>query len=160
MPGDFREGVYYGGRSYEDREEVARWAREGRWRWWVTLTFRRPRRDYIAAQVTIERELAKLPAMLQPTLVLCALEAHASGCLHAHALWSATPGRQACMGYAWWNEWWYKRQGIARFYPYDPGKGAAWYITKYLLKGEHVDSHWFVWSAHKEDLLWERKTSA
>ena len=133
------------------REDLIAWARHTDWTWWVTLTFRRQRRDYIAAQVTIERELAALPTVLQPLRVLCALEAHASGFLHAHALWQAPAGSAELATYRQMNEWWWERQGIGRFYPYDKARGAAAYITKYLLKDEHVDSHWFVWTPERKE---------
>ena len=81
--------------------------------------------------------------MFTPEHVLCALEAHKSGCLHAHALWGTSAGTPS---YRELNRWWFKREGIARFYPYDPRLGAAYYVTKYLFKDQWSDSHWFIWT--------------
>ncbi len=44
----------------------------------------------------------------------------------------------------WWKVW-YQTNGRARIEPYDPDRGAAWYITKYVGKESIETGEWDLW---------------
>jgi len=123
------------------REQLSDFARQFEWSFYITWTFRRPRRDPIALETTLRHYLGAFPPMLQPRHAMVGIEGHKSGFLHAHALLGPTDFPREWRD---WKEEGYKRFGITRCYPYDADKGAAYYVAKYILKGE--DGNWFWWS--------------
>lgn len=125
----------------EPRSNLAQFCGEFDWAYYATWTFRRPRKDPLQLEQTIRAGLRRLPPMYQPATAIVGLEGHESGCLHAHALMTRAPMDG---GWRWWKEWAFKQWGISRVYPYEPARGAVWYLSKYVLK-RGVDGSWFVW---------------
>lgn len=118
------------------------------WEWFATITFRYPVRSLAASRILFSY-LAGLPSLLRPTDVLWGTELHRNGGAHLHCLMNS--------GYcprSWkdWNDDCARWMGWARWYPYDPKRGAAWYVTKYVLKEtSSADASWGWWG--KEELL-------
>jgi len=121
------------------RSNLARWLGGASWSWryFVTLTYRdaRPRRlDFIGAQLldTIEKN-----AHGTAVAFLCREFGGRSGRLHHHAL---------LHGNAWnvstCDMLWRSRYGIFDARQYDPGRGAANYVSDYVVKDDTTEVEW------------------
>lgn len=116
------------------------------WDYYSTVTFRRPRRDAIAAGQAVSRSLSTLGA----SRAFLAVEGHKSGLLHVHALSRHLfhPDLQASSAYTYL----FKAHGRATVEPIrDAGKVTA-YCAKYVVKGNDFD----FWGDPENWLLDER----
>ncbi len=121
------------------RKSLARWLGGAAWSWryFVTLTYRdaRPRRlDFIGTQL-----LDTIPKNADGTAVafLCREFGGRSGRLHHHALlhgnaWSIS----SC------DMLWRSRYGIFRAQQYDGRRGAASYVSDYVIKDDTTEVEW------------------
>jgi len=121
------------------RDHLARWLSGASWRWryFVTLTYRdaRPRTlDFIGAQLldTIRKD-----ADGTGVAFICREFGGRSGRLHHHALlhgdaWSISGSDML----------WRSRYGHFDFDPYDPRRGAAGYVSKYVVKDDTTEVEW------------------
>ena len=112
------------------------------WEWFVTMTFRNPphlpgRATYTApgwayAKGAWRKFLALTPPAIEPlTWVRCFEMQEDRNVPHIHALVAGiAPGirRMDLVDWAWVN------YGMARILPYDPTKGADYYLCKYFSK--------------------------
>ena len=132
----------------EALDEWGRWLSESwEWSWFVTLTFdpslvrsgTRTMWGWDASNRAFDRFLTQLTPQARGSQGLSGSlwwvrgrePHHDSGGTHFHALIGGlepTVSRRA----AW--EWWKVRCGINRIEPYDPARGAAHYLTKYVVK--------------------------
>jgi hypothetical protein len=102
-----------------------------RWDWFVTLTFEGDVKSFTAHR-RCERWLRDLErAAGMPIFWFRADEyGELNGKFHMHLL----VGNVAHLGrFAWMNRW-QKHNGFARNFPYDPAKGASFYVAKYVTK--------------------------
>jgi len=118
------------------------------WRLWVTLTFREPKSPHSA-----ERHFRRFVRVIcsdrrEPVWSFYGIEWFQDGeAVHIHALIGyMTP----CLVRPFW-EWWHSHYGRALIEVYDPHKGAAWYVTKYILKEKTGLAWWnfFDWKPRK-----------
>ncbi|MDE3003384.1 MAG: hypothetical protein OXU33_14080 [Gemmatimonadota bacterium] len=93
------------------------------WSYFVTLTFQRSPGRYGA--LSAAREWVRIVAAGGATAVFLAVERGGHGLWHAHLL-VATP---ATLGRKQVERQW--RRGIAEVDPYDPLRGAAYYVAKF-----------------------------
>lgn len=101
-----------------------------RWDVWCTLTFEEHLSER-AAIMAFNRLVRWLRKDNPGVGWFCAHEVGKQGRLHLHALIGGLgPGVSRL---ALWR-WWYRRYGRAEFLPYDPERGAAYYISKYVSK--------------------------
>lgn len=113
---------------------VGEWLGGEKWDAWCTLTFRAG--NYSSDAAT--RAFANLRDWLisQGAPHLSYFVGHevggAGGRLHLHGLLGGLPPVDSRRG-VW--KWWHKRYGRAQVLPYDPEKGAAYYVSKYVSKG-------------------------
>lgn len=117
----------------EVTEAYAAFLQEFPWDYYSTVTFRRSRRDPIAASQVVSRSLSTLGA----SRGFLAVEGHKSGFLHVHALSRHTlnPNLQASSAYTYL----FKAHGRATVEPIrDSGKVTA-YCAKYVVKGNQFD---------------------
>lgn len=64
------------------------------------------------------------------------LEYQRRGVIHFHALLGRIPSTTRRLD---WMDKWTKLAGYARIQPYDPTRGARYYLSKYVLKGGEID---------------------
>jgi len=130
------------------RQSLARWLGGVAWTWryFVTLTYRdaRPKRlDFIGAQLldTIGKD-----AHGTAVAFLCREFGGRSGRLHHHAL---------LHGNAWsvsrCDMLWRSRYGIFRADPYDRGRGAASYVSDYVIKDDTTEVEWSFYHRERGD---------
>ena len=106
------------------------------WDWWTTLTFAQERRSNGAAFRALNRWIRGIDLDLwrQPHTApywFAATEMGAqTGRLHLHTL-LGNVGNLA-RSFAW--KQWFKQYGRASILPYDPRRGAGYYIAKYVSK--------------------------
>lgn len=136
----WKEGEYRG----REREALCEWLGKFKWQIFATLTYRLPRgertflkpfkeflaflakdRGYVWAFVAGEWFKNNSPSMSNPAL-------------HIHALIGYA---EPCLVERFWSYWFYK-YGEAKLKVYDEKKGAAYYVTKYILKDEKLYGQW------------------
>lgn len=114
------------------------WLDEFSWDLWCTLTFKEER-SHASATRAFENFGKFIRNSGSPDAGwFFAHEVGRLGRLHLHALiggidpWTS---RRAL-----WR-WWFRRYGRAQILPFDPDRGAAFYVAKYVTKGElsHYD---------------------
>lgn len=100
------------------------------WQAWCTLTFREERTHASATRGfgSFTRWLRKDSPGLG---WFCAHEVGSFGRLHLHALLGGMEPYTSRK--ALWKRW-HDRFGRAQILPYDPGRGAAYYVAKYVTK--------------------------
>ena len=145
---------HYGGkeawrRSTLLQEALVHLASQHSWAWFGTVTFRRACRPTAAGRLFFAF-LAAMPSLSRPTDVLWGTEGSSrSGRIHLHFL-----AKRAAISWTYrqWKERLGDHLGWSRVYPYDVARGAAWYVTKYVLKETAgADAEWGWWG--HEDLL-------
>lgn len=111
----------------------------GEWQWFLTITFRDPPPNSVGwtrpGWATAKRAWQSFEGFAQPPVgnlnYVRAFEIQPwRGAPHVHALLAKTDPnffKPAC-------SWLWKNCGMSRLLPYDPSKGAAFYITKYVAK--------------------------
>ena len=121
-------------------EALATWAAAFPWTSFATLTFRRPmRKDALRFARAWFRAICKEADSFGR--IMCGEEWHHDGeRLHLHALVYVEGGELLDLT-TWWR-WWYTRFGRARVERYDPSRGAAFYVAKYIRKEQNAD--WFL----------------
>lgn len=155
------------------RDVLAKWVTswDQKWTFFVTLTFRNPKTNALGAATALRSWVMRHRSGSRPRLLIWVAEAQRRGTAHIHALWAAggkkwprncdactmpsrqrasfacaeAPNRAFCL-----NESWFRFFGIARFLPYDGRHGAAWYLTKYIFKGDD-DPEWGIWEGSQLD---------
>lgn len=130
-------------------EGMGRWLSTFRWQWWCTLTFRSDFTLNSARRAARNFFLTVEDAASHPVGGFWAIERHryrgrgdpASLVPHVHALVTNVTGvsRRAV-----WERC-YRRWGRTRIEPYDPTKGASFYIAKYVGKEALERGEWDVW---------------
>lgn len=107
------------------REQVAEWLNGFDWDWWATFTFRYACNPY-SAKKSFVRNFQGQGIDYFYASEWCG-DYHG---VHIHALMGNCYGirRLTIM------DKWFKRYGIARVLPYDRGKGARFYVCKYIVK--------------------------
>ena len=104
----------------EDRWQVP-------WAWWATHTYRHPA-GLRTAQGDFERWVDTIAAQVRGhVLVAVGFEAQGRGALHMHAILAFGPGVQPLAPAIGARLW---RKGSSQVEPYDPTKGAAFYLAK------------------------------
>lgn len=102
------------------------------WQAWGTFTFRDPGYSNAAATRSWDRFTSWLRREGSPGVgFFVGHEVGARGRLHLHALLGglAPQTRRSAL----WA-WWFERYGRAQLLPYDPARGAAHYVAKYVTK--------------------------
>ena len=106
------------------------------WDWFATLTFNYPPRTY-TAQSRVSRWLNTLQRQEKRKIgYYKGMEFTRLGIPHFHLLMGNLHGVRRDK---YW-EIWFRENGRARILPYDPRKGAAFYISKYVVKDEYSDT--------------------
>lgn len=108
------------------------------WTWFTTLTFKDFPKTY-TAQNRVKRFLRYVERIERHKVAwyMC-MEYTKLGCPHFHLLMGNLEGAR----YSKYFTWWFTRYGGARFKVYDPGKGATYYLTKYVIKDSY-ESGWY-----------------
>ena len=125
------------------------WLSAYRWEWWATVTFRADFSLPSAMRAARNFFLMVEDAAERPVGGFWAIERHkyrggddpASLVPHIHALVTNVTGvsRKAV-----WEKC-FKRWGRTRIEPYDPNRGASWYIAKYVGKEALERGQWGIW---------------
>lgn len=108
-------------------EFLSRWA----WDWFVTLTFREPVPSFRAYRLfrKFVRDVEKAAGL--PIAWFLAFEyGPRGGRLHLHVL-MLNVGH---LHRLYWMDEWNRRAGYARILPFERGRGAAYYVAKYVAK--------------------------
>ena len=144
-------------------EHYGEWLDRYRWAAWATLTFRwnpspksalesfrrwllgpRVSDSYVLEEGASDRPQRPLWVGGEPYFFVATEEGKLNGRTHLHALLGTNRGRlDRRIGF----EEWFHRNGRARILPYDQGRGASFYISKYVIKefGEYeVGGKWKV----------------
>jgi len=102
-----------------------------RWTWFTTLTFRDLPKTYTAINRTKKwlRAIEK-DEKIDIGYYLCLEWTKTQNRPHTHLLMGNLEGIRRDK---WWCEW-YTRYGAARILPFNPARGAASYLTKYVIK--------------------------
>ena len=119
------------------------------WTYFVTLTFRQDRTSLAGARHRLLEWIEQLPPHLAPASLVWGVEWHPNRyprTAHIHALW-AHPS-PAAEDWRTLKEAWWSRAGMARFYPYDPTRGAVWYVAGYVGK---PGSRWGIYEERIHD---------
>lgn len=120
------------------RHAWGEWLNAFHWDAWCTLTFREER-SHASATRAFERFGRWLRREGNPAAGwFYAHEVGSYGRLHLHALVGGLEPYTSRR--ALWR-WWFDHYGRAQILPFDPGRGAAYYVSKYVTKGElsHYD---------------------
>lgn len=119
------------------RQPLGDWIGTFPWDWWVTLTFT----DWIHPERAAQRYDLWARALQEETGRVMpharATEWQKRGVLHFHALLYNV--RRSTNRLKWCRRWEWIGGGHARIVPYDREKRAAYYLGKYLVKGETVE---------------------
>lgn len=121
--------------------------------WFATFTFREPvhpeqanRRYYRFIRTLNEMRFGKhYREKGQGVYHVNAMEWQKREVLHFHSL---IGGGVAELDRFLWMELWNKDNGFARIFPYD-SKGAAGYVSKYVVKGGEIDINLPIWKAEQ-----------
>jgi hypothetical protein len=121
--------------NIEVREKMEEFAEKYEWQFWMTGTFRRDQayKDTIKTKRAFYRFEDDLREKFRKYQIehFMAVEKHADGDFtHVHGLLNGLEGLTDTK--IW--EVWFNKFGRARVEVYDPEKGAAHYLTKYLVK--------------------------
>jgi hypothetical protein len=115
------------------------------WDWFTTNTFREEIHPESAGKVwnkwlhQLNREIFGSRYWNRPNdgvIWARGLEYQRRGVIHFHGLIGRVPELTAPLV---WMDKWNDLAGFARIFPYDPGKGARFYLSKYVLKGGQID---------------------
>lgn len=128
------------------------WAERTAWTWFVTQTFRKEY-SLAACSRVYYHYLAALPFTLTPEVVLWAAElGPTGGRAHLHMLWKMSPS--VSTDWRSWKERLWHDVGKAIIRPYDKGRGALPYLSKYILKRDKLTDQeladWGVWFGEGE----------
>lgn len=104
------------------------WLNEYDWDWWTTLTFRNKVTKKVADRKWYQW-LRAIEEKAEPGYFRTT-ENQERNVLHFHALMLGVKHLRRLT----FMDRWFEIAGYARIYPYDPGKGANHYLTKYILK--------------------------
>lgn len=113
------------------------WLATFRWDWWATLTFAKPRgpaaatRAFLAWIGAVRRGHDGRDVASPSAGFFLGHEVGQLGRLHLHCLVGGLDPT-ARRDEAW--RWWFSRLGRAEVLPYDPARGAGWYVAKYVAK--------------------------
>jgi len=133
---------------------VGEWLSKYEWDWFWTQTFRDEISDNAALRV-VRRTLMTLESLIKgPIGAFYAIEKHkyrggddpAALCPHIHMLVYGVREAEA-FGLRRTGVWrmFFERYGRMRLEPYDPGKGATWYVGKYIAKEAFDRGDWGIW---------------
>jgi len=113
-------------------ESMGDWLSTFQWDWWATFTFRFEVPDAIKAKLYFARFQKQLVKKIHHGFYyFLAVERFKSGLsTHLHCLLSNIDD----VAYVTVGQAWFKRYGYAKIEKYDPGLGAAHYLTKYVTK--------------------------
>lgn len=130
------------------REAYGAWLEGLDWHSFGTFTFRQPRSVRRAGEIFrafLDAGTARCGEFFAPSVVVWGSEPHKSGDGHIHALlrWHPWCGLRA-EAFACSAEW-RARYGRVELSKYDPTRGAAYYLTKYVLKDAAGSGEWDVW---------------
>jgi hypothetical protein len=142
------------------REQYAEWLQGYRWDYFMTATFRSPRKDALPALKHVWHELRERHNVARAFLVV---EPHQSGDLHLHGILAGS--RVEGGGYfgqdsnnmdtpsgTW--EGLFKRFGRAKVEPCNNHEAVSMYCSKYLLKQQHRVCDFY--EIYGNRLTWER----
>jgi hypothetical protein len=119
------------------------------WDAWGTLTFAAGEFTHEAASRAWARFARHVSTEAPIATWFVGHEVGARGRLHLHCLLGQLTGDGADRSKLW--EWWFKRYGRAQVAGYDPEKGAAHYVAKYVTKElAHYDIDFAGWSIWDE----------
>lgn len=116
-------------------EFIRRW--DIRWTYFATGTFRRDRTTIVGARNRLLDWVGGLAPAIAPTFLIYSIAWHPRRwprTAHWHCVWASPSESQDPEAWRTLKESWFLSYGIARFYPYDSRRGAAWYLTAYLNK--------------------------
>jgi len=127
------------------RKELVNLLNRYNWDWFTTLTFRYPPTTYTALRkvndwlITLQRDINRYVGYY------ITQEKGMLGTVHFHLLMGNLDGVNRKK---YWKLW-FIRNGAARILPYDPKKGACYYLTKYVIKDEYLNSDtWDIQNLH------------
>jgi hypothetical protein len=115
------------------------------WSWFTTNTFRTEIHPEAAGKVwkrwihLLNREIFGSRYWSRPqdgVIWARGLEYQRRGVIHFHALLGRIPASVRRLA---WMDRWNELAGFARIEPYDPSKGARYYLGKYVLKGGDIN---------------------
>jgi len=129
--------IDYGRNRPEVVEEFGRWLNSYAWSWYVTLTFREHIHPEQAVKRFREWTRRMERAAGEDVTWARALELQRRGVVHFHALlyWRRAVLPYAIAGATWRNV----ADGRTKIERYNPERGAAAYLGKYIAKGGEVD---------------------
>ena len=130
------------------RAVYARWLREFDWQTFGTLTFRKPRSVRRARELVGSFFDSDRPSSV--ALAVWGSEPHQSGNGHSHVLIKWHPWVHAKSTAFHFSAEWRRKFGHCWLYPFDPERGAVYYITKYVIKESMTTDHWGVWAYGRE----------
>lgn len=145
-PADEQRGLFTGPAL---REAYGDWLAGVEWHSFGTFTFRHPRSVRRAGELFrafLEAGTAGCGEYFTLSVGVWGSEPHKSGNGHVHALlrWHPWCGPRA-EAFAMSAEW-RMRYGRVEMSRYDPTRGAAYYLTKYVLKDAAGSGEWDVWT--------------
>lgn len=112
------------------RQELVNLLNRYNWDWFTTLTFVNPPTTYTAGN-RVNRWITTLQKQEKRKIgYYITQEKTKLGCPHFHLLMGNLTGVSRKK---YWKLW-FKKNGAARILPYDPKKGACYYLTKYVIK--------------------------
>ena len=144
------------------REAYGEWLLALEWHSFATFTFRQPRSTRRAGEIFrtfLDAGTGGCGEYFACSVVVWGSEPHKSGAGHLHALlrwhpWCGLRAEAFTMSAEWRTR--YGRVEMAR---YDPTRGAAYYLTKYVLKDAAGSGEWDVWKeggSNEPREVWER----
>jgi hypothetical protein len=123
---------------------MSTWLNDFRWDWWFTGTFRKPMKAHVAKPHFEEY----LDTLDPSSYAFIALEKHYLGDgVHVHALTGNTGHLWRSGAWALWNN----TYGRCRILPYVAGRGAGFYLTKYITKDRLADWDCFRMEGRRPD---------
>lgn len=135
------------------REALVKWLSEQSWTFFATFSFRLP--------ITGCTSLRHLRRLLWHIANATKGEVRAFAGVewfrskegrHIHALIATAQPDATWLA---WHKWWFKHYGIDRWEPYDPERGAGYYVTKYILKEDRDAATWDYFTEQpKEGIDW------
>lgn len=102
-----------------------------RWTWFTTLTWRDLPKTYTAINQTKKwLKAIEKDERIDIGYFMCLEYTKLQNRPHTHLIMGNLEGIRRSK---WWSTW-YTQHGAARILPYDQGKGAGYYLTKYVVK--------------------------
>jgi hypothetical protein len=129
----------------ELQEQWAAFTDRWPWSWFATNTFREETHPEAAGKVwdlfihKLNREIFGVRYTNRAgegVIWVRGLEYQRRRVIHFHALIGRVPDFVRRLD---WVDEWNDLAGFARIFPYDPAKGARFYLSKYVLKGGQID---------------------